>query len=341
MWDAFFVDLNYLSADLLTGRSIPVLIAVSTLPLDPNLLGTMIMLGVLLGSLATLVRLWSPPPNPAPVWALSHAFSAFLSLSLVLRVAPRIHASGLNLTILPAFCLACQALPERPSTAFTLAVASLILFFLAILSELEPGPHAILLSDQASHAHQAQRAVLALHRGDHIARYPVDHHAAPGYHAPDPSLWGSLRHSVAVVVLAYYGAACPGPFFLDPRGKCYVSTQYVYNRAYCVWPTLSAGMLRAYIYLRVAWFPGNAVHRILSCNAGSRLADGLYLVILLYSAAWACAQAAERLALPVGAIRARMHIAAALLALAFLFRWRHDWLGFLLGGAVGLATSWA
>ena len=66
MWDAFFVDLNYLSADLLTGRSIPVLIAVSTLPLDPNLLGTMIMLGVLLGSLATLVRLWSPPPNPAP-----------------------------------------------------------------------------------------------------------------------------------------------------------------------------------------------------------------------------------------------------------------------------------
>ena len=30
------------------------------------------------------------------------------------------------------------------------------------------------------------------------------HPAEPGYHTTDPSLWGSLRHSFAVVVLAYY-----------------------------------------------------------------------------------------------------------------------------------------
>ena len=329
MWDIFFCDLNYLASDLVTGKSIPILVAVSTLPLDPNLLGTMVLLGVFLGSIVTLAQAWRPPATGrAGVlagWAarfLNHAFGAFLSLSFLLRVSARIYASGNTLSLLPAFCVVCQYVPERPSTPFTLLVISIALFWLGIAYEMEAPPPASygaveLLADSV---HQSQRLLMAspgaplgparhlsaLHREDY--RRPHAKHtpstgispAAGMIHAPRAivqSVWDSFRYSLLVVALAFYASANHGPVHSygtgdegDPTARRYMSVQYLYSQAYSVWPTLSAGMLRAYVYLRTAWLHGNSLHLICENHNDARtvtlLCAWLHVVILLYSAAW-------------------------------------------------------
>lgn len=398
MWDAFFCDLNYLASDLVTGKSIPVLIAVSVLPLDPNLLGTMVLLGVFLGSLVTLAQAWRPPPAGRTGvfvgWAarfLNHAFSAFLSVSFLLRVSGRIYGGGAAVALLPAFCVVCQYVPERPSTPFTLLAVSIGLFWLGIAYEMEAvhsAPEAFLSGADtgaqllaAESVHQAQRSLmsgpslapapraLAPHARRPLALHRTDHWRRPDRHAPGPapgpaagprpiarSLWDSLRYSVVVVGLAFYASASHGPVHSyntgdegDPTARRYMSVQFLCSQGYSVWPTLSAGLLRAYVYLRTAWLHGNALHLICEDDEDARAVSlfcaWLHAVVLLYSAAWSCTQLSEQvLAVFVGDKTAlRMHFTAALLAGAYRFRWRDDWAGFHMTLAVAGATvaAWA
>ena len=335
MWDAFFCDVNYLSADLVTGKSIPILIAAATLPLDPNLLGTMVLFGVLMGSLVTLIRAWGTGGSPLVGWAVrfvNHAFAAFLSLSLLLRLAPQIYRpSGLTLSLLPAFCVVCQYVPERPATTLLLVLASLSLFLLCILYEadLVPAPE--------PRGPQPLRRLLALHQGDHVARKQAPHHKI------DMSISGSLLNSVVVVALAYFGTANHGPFYSSAGYKRYTSVQFVYNRAYSVWPTLTAAMLRAYVYLRTAWFSGNALHLMLHGRRGPLPCACLYVAVLLVSAAWSCTQITEQVLTVFVAdkTKMRMYSAVALLAVAYLFRWGSEWGGFAAAALVAGAGLWA
>lgn len=104
-------------------------------------------------------------------------------------------------------------------------------------------------------------------------------------------------------------------------------------------------MLRAYVYLRTAWLHGNALHLI--CEDGeliSTLCAWMHMVVLLYSIAWSCTQLTEQgLNGFVGdKIDMRMRLTCAMLALAYIYRWRDAWLGFwlTLGVTGGLAVSW-
>lgn len=367
MWDAFFCDLNYLASDLVTGKSIPVLIAVSVLPLDPNLLGTMVLLGVSLGCLATLALAWSPPPRSAAGvltgWGarfLNHSFAAFLSLSFLVRVAPRLSDAGATLALLPAFCVVCQYVPERPSTPFTLIVLSIGLFWLGIAYEMEamhpaplyqPGPAAE-VELMAAGVHQSQRSLMALHRGDWHGPHRTGHRP----HTITQSIWDSLRYSLLVVALTFYATASHGPIHSygggdegNPHARRYMSVQYLYNRGYSLAPTITAGLLRAYVYLRTAWMHGNALHLICENDSDartiSRLCAWLHTVTLLYSAAWSCTQLTQQV-MPVfvgDKTQLRMKFTAGLLALAYLFRWRDDWVGFHMTVAAGgvSVAAWA
>ena len=378
MWDAFFCDLNYLASDLVTGKSIPVLIAVSVLPLDPNLLGTMVLLGVFLGSIVTLATAWNPPPTGAAgVFAgwgarfLNHAFSAFLSVSFLLRVSGRIYAAGASVALLPAFCVVCQYVQERPSTPFTLLVISIGLFWLGIAYEMEAmHPPAVAFGSGqdtgaqllADHVHQSQRSLMALRPTDHWhppARHAPGAAGPPGPPGPHPiarSLWDSLRYSLLVVALAFYATASHGPIHSyntgdegDPTAKRYMSVQFLYSKGYSMWPTLTAGLLRAYVYLRTAWLHGNALHLICENDSDARTISlfcaWLHVVVLLYSAAWSCTQLTEQVfPLFVGdKTQFRMHFTAALLAVAYSFRWGDDWAGFYmtLAGAGATVAAWA
>ena len=372
MWDAFFCDLNYLASDLVSGKSIPVLIAVSVLPLDPNLLGTMVLLGVFLGSLATLGQAWRPPSTGAAAvltgWGarfLNHSFAAFLSFSFLLRIAGRLYATGSTLSLLPGFCVVCQYVPERPSTTFTLLVISIGLFWLGIAYEMEAmhpagrsGPELL-----AESVHQAQRSLmrlpdpsrrlLALHRGDRLPASRAHKHAP---HEITQSFWESLGYSLVIVGLTFYATASHGPVHSygsgdegNPYARRYMSVQYLYSKAYSLWPTLTAGMLRAYVYLRTSWLHGNALHLIYETEADARTLSHfcvwLHIVVLLYSSAWSCTQLTEQvLTVFVGdKTQLRMNFTVVLIAAAYIFQWRDDWLGFwmTLGVAGATVAAWA
>ena len=277
MLDAFFVDLNYLASDLVTGKSLPILVAASVIPLDPNLLGTMIMAGVSLGCVVNLARAWRPlPAHPVTNWAVrfaNHLFSVFLSASFALRVARILHPSGVSLSVLPMFCVIVQHTPERPSTPFTLLVLSLTLFWAGIAFEFEAfrpeGPDHV-------HASQAllRRSLLAFSRQEWQASRQSA--GLTGSMAgvsqgvvsrilPEPAsqgLWDSLRYSLLIVALSFYATVQHGPihsYALDSPApgasppRKYMSIQFLYSRVYAIWPTVCAGLLRAYVYLRTAW----------------------------------------------------------------------------------------
>ena len=367
MWDAFFCDLNYLASDLVSGKSIPILIAVSVIPLDPNLLGTMVLLGVFLGSLATLAHAWQPPSGAGAAvltgWGarfLNHAYAAFLSISFLLRVSDRLYASGPTLALLPAFCVISQYVPERPSTTFTLLVISIGLFWLGIAYEME-AMHPLLhppLEPAAESVHQSQRTLmsrhlLALHRGDRLPG-SRSHKRAP--RQITQSFWDSLGYSMVIVGLTFYATATHGPVHSygsgdegNPYARRYMSVQYLYSKGYSVWPTLTAAMLRAYVYLRTSWLHGNALHLIFESDADalalSHFCVWLHIVVLLYSGAWSCTQLTEQvLTVFVGdKTQLRMKFTAVLIAVAYLFRWQDDWLGFwmTLGVAGATVAAWA
>lgn len=362
MWDAFFCDLNYLASDLVSGKSLPILIAVSVIPLDPNLLGTMVLLGVFLGSLATLAHAWQPPSAAGFAlltgWGarfLNHAFAAFLSISFMLRVSHRLYASGPTLALLPGFCVISQYVPERPSTTFTLLVISIALFWLGIAYEME-AMHPLLHPPPdlgAESVHQAQRQLMALHRWDRLPG------SRPHNHSPrqiSQSFWESLSYSLIIAGLTFYATATHGPVHSygggdegNPYARRYMSVQYLYSRGYSLWPTLTAAMLRAYVYLRTAWLHGNALHLIFESEADARALSHfcvwLHVVVLLYSAAWSCTQLTEQvLAVFVGdKTQLRMKFTVLLMGTAYLFQWRDDWLGFwmTLGVAGATVAAWA
>lgn len=365
MWDAFFCDLNYLASDLVSGKSLPILIAVSVIPLDPNLLGTMVLLGVFLGSLATLAHAWQAPSTAGFAiltgWGarfMNHAFAAFLSLSFMLRVSHRLYASGPSIALLPAFCVVSQYVPERPSTTFTFLVISIGLFWLGIAYEMEAMHPQLAPAGESVHQAQrqlmgSQRQLMALHRGDRLPASRSHKHAPREI---SQSFWESLGYSVIIAGLTFYATAAHGPIHSygsgdegNPYARRYMSVQYLYSRGYSLWPTLTAAMLRAYVYLRTAWLHGNALHLIFESEADaqalSHFCVWLHVVVLLYSAAWSCTQLTEQvLTVFVGdKTQLRMNFTVGLIAAAYLFQWRDDWLGFwmTLGVAGATVAAWA
>ena len=332
MWDCYLLDLNYLASDLVSGKSLPVLVAVSVLPLDPNLMGTMVVLGVILGTILTLAQAWSQPPTGPTLlslWAarsLNHAFAAILSLAFLLRVAQRLHPDGGVLSILPAFCLALQPVPERPSAPFALLVLSLALFWVGILYEFDLNPRA------PYHPEVAQRRLMALSRKE----WHHQHHTVQ-------TVYHSTAYSITILCLALYASAQHGPVhcLLDAQPtsrRRYISAAFLTNRVYSVWPAVSAAMLRAYVILRTGWLHGNPLHIMLETDPAledlSTFCAWMHLVVLLYSAAWSVTQLDQQvLTLFQGAHR---HSAAAtIVALAYLFRWRDAWGGFVATLTIG------
>lgn len=237
--DFFFTDLNYLASDLVTGKSLPILVAASTIPLDPNLMGTMILAGVLLGSGAILIQAWQPPSNQVVLgWGVrfvNHLFSAFLSAAFLFRLANQLHpGSGRAISVLPAFCVVMQHVQERPSTPFTLLVLSIALFWAGIFYEFsgrEVIAHSVHYSD---HQMALSRSLLAMSREDwHKKRFRETHPYYSQQAGVVQSVWDSTRYSLVILFLTVYATVQHGPIhtyaMTEGRGR-YLSIQFICNR---------------------------------------------------------------------------------------------------------------
>jgi len=128
----FIGDIAFMCSDLLTGKSIPLLIAVSRYPLDPYLMGIMLVAGVTMGSIATVVmtRMQFRQDYIMCQWVLrflNHTLSCFLSVWLFLRIAPLfLEKEGFALAIIPLFVVVTQYLKEGPTTPFVLFLLSFV-----------------------------------------------------------------------------------------------------------------------------------------------------------------------------------------------------------------------
>ena len=152
MLDVLATDVMYLSSNLLTGQSVPLLLSIVAMPIDLGLLGTVLALGVACGTLTTLWTAQSAGPGLG--WRacarslVQHLFHAWLSLALWLLLVGRVHdgaqlRQAVTLLLVPCYALVTKTLPSGGSTvtvAFLLNAAVLLFCFLDPLTH---APHAV------------------------------------------------------------------------------------------------------------------------------------------------------------------------------------------------------
>lgn len=323
MWDCYLSDVMYLSSDLLSGKSVPLLYAAVNLPMDRNLLGTTVLLGVGLGTLWTLYQARRMQESSPLTWAnrmLQLSFSCVMSFALFLKISP-----SLSLSVVPLYVTSLLYVPDRQSTQFVLFILSAITFFLSMLYEVEqvkPVPHPI---------YSAQRELMALpstEGRDYLARHHEEHN----------SVQHNLLYSIVVLLLSFYASVQHGS--LDPRKN--LSVEFIVNPIYSLWPAISAALLRAYAVMRVAWVHTNSLH--LMAEGKERGAAGFFLSLLLFSAVWNGTLLTEQVLTywPGDLFERRMRWTALLLSLGAAFLWEDAWLGYGMAAAcagVSLVTG--
>ena len=334
-------DLLCLGGELLTGKSIPVLMGVVHLPIDRWLTWIVLSLGAVAGALFSV---YSSRAVAGLTWLGSAnrlvqlSFSLFLSLSLLLSVARGIHFDrGLVLSLVPAFCVAIQPLPQRSSTSIVSFMLACMLLVLCADTTGTPGGGGPARS-HALHSH--------LHR-----------HASPREEAE--GVWDVVQRALQLFLLAFYASVqhAPTQVYFDgthhPRHHHdrlhnlhhhqhthnhippeYASHHHAMHTRYACLIGLMSALLRVTFWYIVCFAQDNALHVILE-NELSPMGEGwntacciAYITALLYSGAWTATQLGEQVlprfqALgPFDSGTARLKLVAGILAAAALYRQR-------------------
>lgn len=118
---AYLTDLMYLGSDLVTGKSLPLLLGVTALPIDQHLLAAVLFLGVSCGVLFTLWKAQQvrEAPSEAVAWAAlgHHSLSCFVTAALVARTAVGVDLTPVMVAT-PLVSLMSVPLPQRESTVW-------------------------------------------------------------------------------------------------------------------------------------------------------------------------------------------------------------------------------
>jgi hypothetical protein len=223
-------DVLYSGGELLTGKSIPVLVAIAVLPIGQALGWAVVTLGAVTGTLFSVYA--AHKGGGASLSLLSSGnrllqlcFSLGLTLSLLLSLANGIHPGrGASLTVIPAFCLATLTLPQRPSTALVSAGLCVLVFYMCILTD-----------------------------AGHMT--PV----VPAKGAPKPaatlSLGEAIQRASQLFVLAFYACVqhAPTQVYFDLRGlkPAYASHHHATYAGYTLLIGLITGWIRVCVFTAV------------------------------------------------------------------------------------------
>ena len=132
------MDVLYICAELVTGKSIPVLVGITRLPVDQFLAWLMLFFGAVFGTLFSVYS--SRAVAGMTLLGFTNrmvqlGFSLCLSLSMLLSVSKGIHAGrGVVLCLIPAFCIVAQNLPQRDSTALLSFALCCVLFYASMIT---------------------------------------------------------------------------------------------------------------------------------------------------------------------------------------------------------------
>jgi hypothetical protein len=300
-------DLLYLAADILTGKSIPVLVGITRLPIDQFLAGIVLSMGAVAGAFFSVyASSTANPKHPLARWnsALQAVFALFLSFSLLLSLARGVHYErGIVLSLIPAFCLAAQSLPQGPST-------SLVAFLLVV----------VLVPFCTTMPVAATRSM--------PANLPTVLHGL-NMDSPEEEIvgvWDCLGRAVLLASLSFYASVQHAPTrdSLEQRAL-YASNDFACRPRYALFVCLASAWVRVSVWYAVCLLQDNTLHVMLENDLSRGGWDWrccvAYTVALLYSASWVATQLREQI-LPGLAQPDRLKLLAGTLALAALFRQR-------------------
>jgi hypothetical protein len=334
----FLTDVAVVSSDLLTGKSIPVLVGITRLPVDQFLACTVLSMGAVAGALFSFYS----SHHAQGMHPLGHLnrlaqlfFALFLSLSLQLSLSRGIHyARGVILSLIPAFCVASQSLPQRAATPWVAILASLGVFLycmaVPVPASADPGlvEEGLLLP----------RVLRGLQEGGEVEVAGV---------------WDVVLRAVQLFVLAFYACVQHAPTQVycgcgaeEDRHAAYASHAHAQSRHYSLFVGLTSALLRVSLWYCVCLFQNNALHVMLENDLSRGGWDwagcALYSALLLFCACWTATQIREQvLPLPVfrvSSVPGRLKLLVCALALAALYRQRDAQLVFSLTAGLSAAS---
>jgi hypothetical protein len=343
-WDVLCVG-----SELLTGKSIPVLMGIVQLPIDRRLAYMVLSLGAVFGTLFSVYASRAVAGMTTLGFCnrlVQLSFSLFLSLSLLLSVAAGIHYDrGITLCVIPAFCVVAQPLPQHQHT-------TLVSFLLAcvVLSRCLSAPLG-LPDDDATHQHLLPGS---------STLSPITHRSVAEESA---TVWETVLRALQLFVLAFYASVQHAPtqeYFNvhhhhhhhhhgghpytpvthQKRGRrpVYASHHHAERTRYATLLGLVTAWLRVTFWYILCFLHDNVVHLIMENNLSRGGFDWsssiLYITALLYSGSWTATQIWEQV-LPhfkFHSRQERLKFLAFVLGLATLYRQRD-------GGAVFIATN--
>lgn len=315
-------DLLYIAAELLTGKSVPVLVGITRLPIGQALAWVMVTLGAVAGTLFSVYA--SRQASGVSLVGFGNrllqlAFSLALSVSLLLSLASGIHPQrGAALAVIPVFFSLVHSLPQRHSTGLVALVLGLLVLYVCTLAgEVD-------LADRMPDIIRARKAS------------PTSNDPRPSASLAPPAgltLGGAIARAVQLFVLAFYASVQHAPtqvyFHVTPatgEDPAYASHHHARHAPYSLFIGLTAAWLRVCVWSVVCFMPDNALHALLEgdfSRRGGWACIVLYMTALLYSACWTATQLRQQVlpffrASPV----AQLKLLVAVITLATVLRQR-------------------
>jgi hypothetical protein len=306
-------DLLYICGELLTGKSIPVLVGIARLPIGQGLAWIMVTIGAVAGTLFSSYAAHKGGGLSLLSFGnrfVQLAFSLGLSVSLLLSLAGHIHPErGCSVVVIPVFCSVVQSLPQRHSTAFVSLALSAAVFYLCVLAgEAEQAPP-VFRGRPARVAAASPGATLSI--GEAIAR---------AFQLFVLGFYACIQHAPTQVYFSRCGAG---------EEPAYATHHHARHAPYCLFVGLFSAWVRVCVWSGVCFMQDQLLHAMLE-NDPAR-ADGwawaccvAYMTALLYSACWTATQLREQV-LPrffIESEAGKLKVAVAVVALAALHRQR-------------------
>jgi hypothetical protein len=283
-------DILYICAELMTGKSIPVLVAITRLPVGQGLAWVMVCLGGLAGTCFSVLVTHETRTLSLISFTnrlLQLCFSVGLSISLLLSIANGIHPErGVALAVIPAFCLLAQPLPQRHSTALVSFLLCCATFYVcAIMAAVDEGR----VASHPSHLLPAARQAASAHA------------AKDGLTLTVPQI---ISRALQLFALAFYACIqhAPTQIYFETTENArpnYASHHHANHVPYSFFIGMVGGWLRVCVWSGLCFFQDNPLHAMLE---NSVRADEwswpcciIYMTTLLFSACWTSTQIKEQI----------------------------------------------
>jgi hypothetical protein len=298
------LDLLYICAELMTGKSIPVLVGITRLPVGQGLAWISVAMGAVTGTCFSVLvarRTCTLSLLSFINRFLQLSFSLGLSVSLLLSLAKGVHVEhGVSLVVIPAFCVAIQGLPQRHSTALVAFLLCIGTFYVCTVTSVVDEGNEVLMKMKGNHAAASSSPVRRLSSQHAMLVTP-----------PPPvalTLQEIVLRALQLFALGFYASIqhAPTQVYFDTHHchpvplqhrPVYASYHHSNLVTYSFFIGLVCSWVRVCAWSVVCFMQDNKLHLMLENDRPDSwdwVCCALYITTLLYSACWTATQLKEQ-----------------------------------------------